>query len=801
MRVDLANVREDELSIDEAPARRREKLARVILDSMAQFVALTDANGNVLEVNKAALDAAGLTLAEIEGQPCWTTFWWQVSDEVRETLRRQVRRAAAGETVRWDTPIFGSADRKRTIIIDATLTPVKDRNGKVLYIVGEGRDITEKAIAGREARMAEADEFEKIEGNYRLLLQSVVDYAIYTLDPTGIITSWNAGGERIKGYASDEIIGRHFSQFFTEEDRASGLPARALETALREGKFETEGWRLRKDGTRFWASVVIDPIRDRRGKHVGFAKITRDITERRQAALALAEAQQQLFQAQKMEGIGHLTGGVAHDFNNLLTIIIGNLETLQRVVQDAPADSARLMRLAGNAMRGAERAAALTQRLLAFSRQQPLQPKALDASKLVGNMSDLLRRSLGEQIAIKTVLAGDLWQVSADPNQLEVAILNLAVNARDAMPNGGSLTLETCNVQLDEENVASHPDMTAGGYVSISVADTGTGMSQVVIERAFDPFFTTKDVGLGTGLGLSQVYGFVKQSGGHVKIESALGKGTTVTLYLPRLHAAIDVDAAAQQPAVPQRSAGSETILVVEDDAGVRGHTLESLRDLGYRTLDAASARAALRALKENSDVQLLFTDVVLPDGMNGQQLAEEARRLRPGLKVLMTTGYDRNAIQRNGRVDPELQLITKPFSFAALAAKVRSVLDMPARSAKILLVEDEILIQMLAVDQLESLGFKVETAASAAEAMNKIRLNGDLDAAIVDIGLPDRKGDVLIGEMRAIHPSMPIVVASGYGEAEAQKRFGRDSRMAFLAKPYAADQLKAVLATLNVEA
>jgi PAS domain S-box-containing protein len=800
MRVDLVDVHDDEFAIDDARERHRDKLARVILDSMVQFVALTDAQGNVLEVNRIALEAAGLKLPDVEGKPCWTTFWWQVSDETREKLRRQIKRAAAGEFVRWDTPIFGSADRKRTIIIDASLTPVKDRNGKVVYILGEGRDITAKASAERETRTAEAGELEKSEDNFRLLVQGVVDYAIYMLDPNGVITSWNAGGERIKGYGSDEIIGQHFSRFFTEEDRASDLPGKALATALREGKYEAEGWRLRKDGTRFWASVVLDAIRDRRGRHIGFAKITRDVTERRQAQLALAEAEQQLFQAQKMEGIGHLTGGVAHDFNNLLTIIIGNLETLQRVAQDGGSDTARLMRLTGNAMRGAERAAALTQRLLAFSRQQPLQPKALDVSKLVGSMSDLLRRSLGEQIAIETVLAGGLWQVNADPNQLEVAILNLAVNARDAMPNGGRLTIETSNVHLNESYAASEADATAGEYVSVSVSDTGTGMSPEVMARAFDPFFTTKDVGVGTGLGLSQVYGFVKQSDGHVKIESTVGKGTTLRLYLPRLHAAARADSAVEQPATAPRSAGAETILVVEDDAGVRSHTLESLRDLGYRTRDAANGRSALQALKDNPDIQLLFTDVVLPEGMNGQQLAEQARRLRPDLKVLMTTGYDRNAIQRDGKVGPEVQLITKPFSFAALAAKVRSVLDMPARSGKILLVEDEILIQMLAVDQLESLGFKVETAASATEAMNKIKLNGDLDAAIVDIGLPDRKGDVLIGEMRAIYPSMPIVVASGYGEAEAQKRFGKHERMAFLAKPYAADQLKAVLATLNVE-
>lgn len=658
----------------------------------------------------------------------------------------------------------------------------------------------EARVAERTAQLiAESRERERAEVNFQLLVQGVIDYAIYMLDPNGIITSWNAGGERIKGYQSSEVIGQHFSRFFTPEDRDAGLPAKALATAAREGKYEAEGWRVRKDGTRFWASVVLDAIHDTRGTLIGFAKITRDVTERREAMVALQEAQQQLAHAQKMEGIGHLTGGVAHDFNNLLTIIIGNLETLQRVARNPQPDPARIARLADNAMRGAERAAALTQRLLAFSRQQPLQPKVLDVSKLVAGMSDLLRRSLGEQISIETVLAGGLWRVHADPNQLEVAVLNLAVNARDAMPSGGKLTIETANSHLDENYAAGQVEVISGQYVAICITDTGSGMSREVAERAFEPFFTTKDVGAGTGLGLSQVYGFVKQSGGHVKIYSELGKGTTVKLYLPRLHAPAEEDPTVIQHSPPPRSQASETILVVEDDEGVRAHTVESLQDLGYRTVEAGTGGTGLQLLRSHPEIQLLFTDIVLPDGMNGQQLAEQARLVRPDLKVLMTSGYARNAILHNGKVEPGVQLITKPFSYAALAAKIRSVLDMPARSGRILLVEDELLIQMLAVDQLESLGFTVETAASATEAMNKIKLIGDLEAAVVDLGLPDRKGDILIREMRALYPSMPIVVASGYGETAVRNSFEDDRRITFLAKPYVADDLKAALDALDV--
>jgi PAS domain S-box-containing protein len=784
----LVNVRGIEILASDTRETYRQKIARITLDSIVQFVGLLDAKGTVLEINQVALDAVGITLADVEGKPFWETLWWQVSPEINATLREGVRRAGQGEFFRWDTPIYGRAGGKETIIIVGSLCPVKDEHGKVVFIVAEGRDIT-----------VESQEREKAEGNFRLLVEGVVDYAIYMLNPTGIITNWNAGGERIKGYSSGEVIGQNFSRFFTAEDRAAGLPQKALETAAREGKYEAEGWRVRKDGTRFWASVVLDSIRDREGKLIGFAKITRDVTERREAMIALQKTQEQLAQAQKMEGIGHLTGGIAHDFNNLLTIIIGNLETLQRAARNPDAHSDRLVRSAENAMRGAQRAAALTQRLLAFSRRQPLEPKILDVNRLVGGMSDLLRRSLGEQVAVETVLAGGLWRVHVDPNQLEVAILNLAVNARDAMPEGGKLTIETANTHLDEIYAASQAEVLSGQYVVICVTDTGCGMTRKVLDRAFEPFFTTKDVGHGTGLGLSQVYGFVKQSGGHVKIYSEVGQGTTVKLYLPRLHAAGAEEVEADPRVTPARSHAHETILVVEDDRDVRTHTREILGELGYRTLEAGSGRAALQILAQHPEIQLLFTDVGLPGGMNGRQLADEARRQRGDVKVLMTTGYARNAIVNDGRLEPGVQLITKPFSYAALAAKIRSILDAPSRSGRILLVEDEPLIRMTAAEDLEALGFKIETAGSATEAMNKLKLIGDVEAAIIDLGLPDRKGDVLVSEVRAIYPSMPIVIATGYAEDTLLEKFKGDDRITFLSKPYMVEQLQAALAAVNV--
>jgi CheY-like chemotaxis protein len=326
-------------------------------------------------------------------------------------------------------------------------------------------------------------------------------------------------------------------------------------------------------------------------------------------------------------------------------------------------------------MTGAQRAAALTQRLLAFARRQPLDPKPIDANVLVNGMSEMIHRTLGETIAVETVLGAGLWRVEADPNELESAILNLAVNARDAMPNGGRLTLETGNAHIDEAYVKTHPELVPGQYVALSVSDTGSGMDAKTVAQAFEPFFTTKPVGKGTGLGLSQVYGFVKQSGGHVKIYSEVGQGTTVKIYLPRLAEAEVAETTSEYQPSPQAGA-EETVLVLEDDDDVRSYSSDILRELGYRVIEAHDGPAALRLLDQQPRVDLLFTDVVLPGGMTGAQVAAQARATRPSLKVLFTTGYARNAIIHHGRLDKGVQLITKPFSFEELAAKVRDIID-----------------------------------------------------------------------------------------------------------------------------
>jgi len=403
---------------------------------------------------------------------------------------------------------------------------------------------------------------------------------------------------------------------------------------------------------------------------------TQTVAALRAEAERRALAEEALRQSQKMEAIGRLTGGISHDFNNNLTVISSSIELIRRRL---PPGSGALYKLTDAAMQGVARAASLTQRLLAFARQQPLDPEPLDAGRLVAGMSELLRRSLGEIIELETVLAGGLWLTRVDANQLENAVLNLAVNARDAMPDGGKLTIETANTHLDDAYAAAHADVEPGQYVMLAITDTGTGMPPDVIAQAFEPFFTTKPVGQGTGLGLSMVYGFVKQSGGHVKLYSEPGQGTSIKIYLPRFVKDEARVLAAMAPGAASLACGAgEVILVVEDDEAVRRASVEALREMGYHVLEAADAMEGFRLVADRNDLDLLFTDIGLPGGINGRVLADAARALRPGLRVLFTTGYTRNAIIHNGVLDPGVFLLPKPFTLAALAAKAREAIDAP---------------------------------------------------------------------------------------------------------------------------
>ena len=563
----------------------------------------------------------------------------------------------------------------RGVAVPATGARVAEVDTVLAALRTAERDLKQARDQRDEAqRQAAARELGESERRFQLLVQGVVDYAVYLLSPEGNVTNWNTGATRIKGYSADEIIGQHFSRFYTEEERAREMPGRALRIAASEGKYEAEGWRVRKDGSRFWASVIIYAIHDESGKLTGFAKVTRDLTEKREAQQQLEIAREHLFQSQKMEAIGQLTGGVAHDFNNLLTIILGNLDAAKRVLDGwTEGAQARLVRAVDHATHGAQRAATLTRQLLAFSRRQALEPTFVDVNRLLVQLLDFLRRSLGETIEVETVGAGGIWSVEVDQAQLEAAILNLALNARDAMSGGGKLTIEGSNTFLDEDYCRRHPDVKVGQYVLIAATDNGTGMTREVVERAFEPFFSTKEPGRGTGLGLSQVYGFVKQSGGHVKIYSEPGQGTTVKIYLPRVHR--PATAVAEQEPPPPVARGNEVVLVVEDDADVRRFICETLRDLRYEVRESGDAASALSVIDSGEKIDLLLTDVILP-GPNGRALADQALARRPGLKVLFMTGYSRNAIVHHGRLDPGVDVIHKPLTQAALAAKVRDVLD-----------------------------------------------------------------------------------------------------------------------------
>ncbi|MGY4513356.1 PAS domain S-box protein [Bradyrhizobium sp. USDA 3650] len=633
---------------------------QLLIDAIVDYaIYMIDIDGTVRSWNSGAQRLKGYTPDEIIGKS-FASFYTPddrtkgLPERALSVAAQAGRFSAEGWRVRKDGSRFWAS-----VIIDA----VRNESGELIGFAKVTRDVTERQQAHEELLNSER--------RYRQLIEAVVDYAIFQLDPLGNVATWNPGAERIKGYAPPEIIGRHFSAFYTPEDIELGVPKRALLEAAEHGRFEAEGWRLRKDGSRFWASVIIDRITDEAGNIVGFAKVTRDVTDRKRAEDELKHVQEQLAASQKLEAVGQLSGGIAHDFNNLLMIVLGNLETAERHVK---APGANLNRALANAKRGAQRAAALTSRLLAFSRRQALDPKPINVNNYVNGLQEFLQRTLGESIEVQTVGSAGLWQIEADANHLESAIVNLAINARDSMPDGGKLTLEAANISADDDYCRLNPELAPGQYVAICVTDTGGGMSRDVLSHAFEPFFTTKEPGHGTGLGLSQVYGFVKQSGGHAKIYSEVGQGTTIKLYFPRF-----TGSARHEEVAPEELAEGEifeTILVVEDDEDLRVYISDVLRDLNYRVLSARSAQAALTILlQDQSKVDLLLTDVVMP-GINGRELGRRALQIRPRLKILYMTGYSRNAVVHQGRLDEGVNLLEKPISQAKLALKVREILD-----------------------------------------------------------------------------------------------------------------------------
>lgn len=627
------------------PDERLQLLVNAVTD---YAIYMLDREGHVATWNPGAQRFKGYTSDEAIGQH-FSRFFTPEDRGARlpwrilETAATEGRFEAEGWRVRKNGERFWA---------HVVLDPIRASTGEIIGFAKITRDVTHK----REAQQAL---FES-EQRFRMLVEGVQDYAIYMLDTEGRVTNWNAGAEAIKGYKADEIVGQHFSRFYTEDDRAAQAPQRALATALREGKYETEARRVRKNGDLFWASVVIDPIFDEGGRHVGFAKITRDITERKEAEQELEDTRAALAQSQKLQALGELTGGIAHDFNNLMTVIRGSAELLQR----PDLSEERRARYVHAIVETADRAATLTSQLLAFSRRHPQSPEVIDLNLRLDAFAEMLTRTFGSTIGVRLNLAADLWRVEADLTQLEAALLNVAINARDAMPEGGTLTIAT-------ENVADEGDE----MVSIALSDTGTGMSADVIQRAFEPFFTTKPVGKGTGLGLSQIHGFAAQTGGRVELHSVVGEGTTVRLLLPRstkevARAAADSEQVLLPPGL--------RVLLVEDNEQVRAFATHLLEDLGCTVLGSHDAEQAL-SLLESEPVDLVFSDVVMP-GMSGLELVRELQRLRPGLPALLASGYSEEIVTGAGA---PMDFVRKPYARETLAAAMGKTLGVFRRPAK----------------------------------------------------------------------------------------------------------------------
>lgn len=624
---------------------------RLLVDAVTDYaIYMLDANGHIVSWNAGARRFKGYEEAEIIGQH-FSRFYTDIDraaglpQRALATAVSEGRFEGEGWRVRKDGARFWCH-----VVVD----PIWSPTGGLLGFAKITRDLTERKLA--------EDSLKQSEQQFRLLVQSVTDYAIYMLDPTGRVTNWNLGAERIKGYRPDEIIGQHYAVFFTEEDRLNGAPQRGLDTALREGRFVSQGWRVRKDGSRFWASVVVDPIRSDMGTLIGFAKVTRDITESVEAQRELEKAREALFQSQKMESLGRLTGGIAHDFNNLLMAVVGGLEIVRRRVLDDP----RIMPLLDNAIQGAQRGISLSQRMLAFARRQELHLELVDVAALVRGMADLLRQSLGPRTEIETRFPLSLKPILADPNQVEMALLNLAVNARDAMPNGGTVTISAREYRFATKDGPLEP----GDYVCLVLADEGTGMDEVTLEQAMEPFFTTKGVGKGTGLGLSMVHGLAAQSGGRLLLKSEKGQGMTAELWLPlAVNAPVAMEAEKlQQP--ESRCLMAVKVLAVDDDPLVLMTTAAMLEELGCEVVEADSAEQALKVLTQHS-IDLVLTDQAMPH-MTGAQLADLIRDRYPQLPVILATGYADKLVGRAGK----LPRLGKPFDMDALAEKILAVMS-----------------------------------------------------------------------------------------------------------------------------
>jgi PAS domain S-box-containing protein len=622
---------------------------RLLIDAVVDYaIYMIDPDGIITSWNAGAKRFKGYEEAEILGQH-FSRFYTEADrlaglpQRALDTAIREGRFEGEGWRVRKDGTHFWSH-----VVID----PILDPSGKLLGFAKITRDLTDRKMAEEVLKQSEQQ--------FRLLVQSVTDYAIYMLASDGRVTNWNPGAQRIKGYLPEEVIGKHFSMFYTPEDREAGEPQRTLDIAVREGRFENKGWRVRKDGTRFLANVVVDPIWGETGTLLGFAKITRDITEATRAQQTLEQTREALFQAQKMQAIGQLSGGIAHDFNNLLTVILGNLEIVRKRVGDDP----KITRLVDNATQGALRGVSLTQRMLAFARRQELKAEPVEIPTLVQGIIGLLRSSLGPSVVLETRFSPELEPVMADVNQLELAVLNLVTNARDAMPHGGKIVISAKTEETWDQPQLS---LLSGRYVCLSVSDTGEGMDETTLGSAMDPFFTTKGVGKGTGLGLSMVHGYIEQLGGRFVLKSQKDIGTIAELWIPIATTGLVPRPVTEEAAPPVHRL---CVLVVDDDSLVLTSTCLLLEDLGHRVISATSGAQALEVFDTESAIDLVITDMAMPQ-MNGAQLAQAIRTMKPSLPIILATGY----AERLEGFATRLPRLSKPFTQLNLVEIIASTM------------------------------------------------------------------------------------------------------------------------------
>ncbi|ARP86752.1 response regulator [Bordetella genomosp. 9] len=743
----------------------------------------------------------------------------------------------------------------------------------------------------RRARRLAEDALRDSEARFRALADSA-PALIWETDAAGAVTFVNRHFEVMFGQSSDAMLGAGWHRIIYPPDLP--MMRATFDKAIRDAAaFEQEARAVDANGRLRWLDCRAVPRVDHAGQFQGLTGINVDVTDaklardelehmvlartaelmqtnerlldemrqRADAEAARTRVEEQLRQAQKMEAFGQLTGGVAHDFNNFLTVILGNLETLERQLAEEsgkPHDPHRVALALQHAKQGAQRAAALTQRLLAFARRQPLQPRRIDVNTLIAATAEILTRTLGEHVDLRSDLQADVWPIHVDPHMMESALLNLAVNARDAMPGGGEIVIETRNVVFDGRPPCPI-DVAPGDYVRVSIRDTGTGIAPEILEKVFEPFFTTKDVGVGTGLGLSQVYGFVKQSGGHVAIDSTVGVGTAVHLHLPR-YTGVEAQAGEGSADAALPAAKGEAILVVEDDEAVRAHSAAVLAELGYTVHQACDAASALQCLRAHPEIALLFTDVGLPKGFNGPDLAEAARRARPGLRVLYTSGYAEGRLTHGGQLPPGVALIPKPFTYTELARRVRTILDdggfardgaapmesaadsgptfgqdalyrhpadsaaaqtapvapavlpaqtaqpaqpaQPAQAAQSASTTRTSTVLLVEDDELVRMlttdaltGYGFEVVeADTAKAALASMKSGGIGAAIVDLGLPDMPGSELVRRLAQEHPGLPIIVASGYGAIDVGNDMPAGARLSFVQKPYELERLRTML-------